>query len=249
MLFKMTLFCSILTCHSLSEVYNSQCGPWIATNPDDGSEVVLDLSCLSSHTTNTTANWTGWGPWANFTTAYYLWSICGNREFCDGENVMMTQTIGAGSDMENCAVVARWNSTEAPQFDSDNGGTWTFLYVNGDEDCGNPRRKLNSRFVCSPGTEYYVDGFGELGQGSCFYQIEVKTQYACIDSTYTCVANNHKGWLNIILVVTSIFVVTIFALMCFKYYKSSQKRIEVANNNYDSITLVEASPNPPYRIM
>eukprot|EP00483_Globobulimina_turgida_P008192 UN08208 len=107
----------------------SQCGPWTVTNPDDGSEVRLDLSCLAGKTFSALDG--------EFTPHHYLYSMCSNRESCKDENVMVAQTLEGDT---TCYILGRWDFTKQPVFSNIDGGSWTFVYDNGDDDCSGPIR-------------------------------------------------------------------------------------------------------------
>ena len=62
-------------------------------------------------------------------------SICTNGEVCAAEQGMVTCIENHPSS--GCQHInARWDSSIKPQHSSADGGTWTFLYNNGDEYAG-----------------------------------------------------------------------------------------------------------------
>eukprot|EP01084_Bolivina_argentea_P270905 460762_1 len=88
------------------------------------------------------------------------------------------------NDPSTCYILGRWDSTKEPAYDNINGGTWTFEYNNGDDDCGNPARTWSPMFVCAPGVKYQVGYVDEI-PNSCFYEVVIKTQFACLGWTTT----------------------------------------------------------------
>ena len=60
----------------------------------------------------------------------YYFSVCSNGVSCDNEDVMVGQDGREGAK-GRCYILARWDSSIQPTYDSSNGGIWTFRYQNG----------------------------------------------------------------------------------------------------------------------
>eukprot|EP01084_Bolivina_argentea_P155691 271319_1 len=158
-------------------VASSQCGNWTVINPDDGSLVTLDLSPLNGITLDIVDT----DPEPH----HYIYSICQNNQHCEGNNVMVKQTVP--SDPNTCYIPGRWDKTKQPEYQNINDGAWTFVYDNGDNDCGNPARTWSPTFVCTPGVIAIAGNVDEI-PNSCFYEVEIKTKFACADWTTTTTA-------------------------------------------------------------
>eukprot|EP01084_Bolivina_argentea_P301767 520697_1 len=149
---------------------SSQC-KWTVFDDDTGQNVVLDLSPLNHKTFDIT----------DAEQHHYYYSVCQNSESCNGNSVMTKQTNNYGND---CYILGRWNSSIQPTYQSINGGTWTFIYLNGESDCGNPVRAWSPTFVCAPDSNYNITNVTEV-PGTCFYQVLIQTKLACADWNWT----------------------------------------------------------------
>eukprot|EP01084_Bolivina_argentea_P258558 435948_1 len=158
----------------LIAVASSQCGPWTVTNPDDGSQVTLDLGPLNGVIMNLTD-----GEDHNIT-----YSVCRNDELCNGEKAMVRQV--PVDDPRYCFILGRWDYSINPEFENINGGTWTFVYDNGDDECGNPVRTWSPLYVCTPGVKYRAGNVTEIA--SCYYEVTIETEFACQNWTTTTTA-------------------------------------------------------------
>lgn len=118
---------------------------------------------------------------------------------------MVAQT--SRTDANACYVLGRWDQTITPTYSDLEGGTWTFRYDNGADDCGNPARTWAPTFVCAPGVEADYQTVSEI-PGSCFYELTVRTQYACTGQSYACPDSDANsglsgGWIFIIILLSA----------------------------------------------
>ena len=58
----------------------------------------------------------------------YYYSVCRNGEECQGETIMANQL---SEDGDICYVLGRWDASISPDYSSENGGTFSFMYENG----------------------------------------------------------------------------------------------------------------------
>lgn len=152
----------------LPVLVKSDCGTWTVSGQ------TLDLHCLSGSSIDAQDN--------EEPPHDYLWSFCENGIRCKDDAVMVAQK----SRTDNaCYVLGRWDKSIAPTYSDLEGGTWTFRYDNGAEDCGNPARTWAPTFVCAPGVVAQYETVSEI-PGSCFYELTVRTQYACVGQSYAC---------------------------------------------------------------
>eukprot|EP01083_Nonionella_stella_P028025 77164_1 len=138
---------------------------------------------------------------------HYSWSICRNGETCKQQDIMVVQRAG-----DLCYILGQWDAAIQPKYEATNGGTWTFIYDNGDTDCGSPARTWSPKLVCTPGT-HWESGIVNEATGSCYYEVEIKTQYACAASQNTgCVSAASSdsslsgGWIFIIILLSGLFL-------------------------------------------
>jgi len=172
----------------------AQCS-WSITD-ENNNQQNLDLSCLKSRMLNT----------GDETNHNYAWSVCTNGNSCNGDQVMVAQTGEAG----DCFILGRWDQTISPSYTSIGGGTWSFQYDNGDTDCGNPARTWAPTFICDRSTEYQVSDATEV-PNSCFYEVTVRTRYACGGGPFTCSGDDDAsglsgGWVFIIILLSALFL-------------------------------------------
>eukprot|EP01084_Bolivina_argentea_P059289 108254_1 len=167
---------------SLLSVVSSQCY-WTVTNPENGLPVTLNLTALQGITLEYLEdNEVEIGP-----QNAYNYTICANKEICydDGEYMMVNQFSGGYYFPIDCFMVGRWDNTIKPVFENINGGTWTFVYDN----VGT--RTWSPKFVCAPDVMYQAGIINEVPVYSCFYELEIRTQFACPEQP--CIFKSENG--------------------------------------------------------
>eukprot|EP01083_Nonionella_stella_P025114 69179_1 len=189
----------ILFLCQMFDAARGDCGPWIVGNK------TLDLSCLETIIIDAVD---GASPPDNHR---YLWSICRDaitNSNCNNDHfVMVTQT--SPNNASQCLYLAQWDQGINPEYMARDGGMWTFQY-----EYGNGSTIWAPTFVCSPETKYQI---GTVIQDSRFYQIEIKTKYACIEGSYDCADTSNSASNDtidtIIIVVSPVIVVLV--MVCF----------------------------------
>eukprot|EP01084_Bolivina_argentea_P238264 400293_1 len=225
--------------YALLTIAYSQCGPWTVTNPEDGSQVTLDLTCLQGHTFDAVDT--------DSEPHHYHYSVCSNGQSCKGDGVMVQQTVP--SDTATCYIIGRWDSNKEPEFENINGGTWTFVYDNGDDDCGNPARTWSPKYVCDASTNYEIGNVNEIpNPGSCFYEVEIKTKYACTGQTFPCFEEDGSsglsgGWLFIIIFVGAVFLYCVVGYIIMGTTVNKAGGLGDFSNNIPQKTLWVALPS------
>merc|ERR1719203_209420 len=176
---------------SIYRTANAQC-KWDSFYP--GGSSTLDLSCAVGKELTTTDS----------EGHTYLFTICKNGESCSGQNVMVEQKNANG----DCWTLGKWDSSIQPTYSLANGGMFTFEFANGDNDCGDPARTWVPTFRCDS-SEFVIDQVTEIS-GTCRYEVEIHTKYACADNTECSGAPSNLedaldglsgGWIFIIIFV------------------------------------------------
>ena len=80
-------------------------------------------------------------------------------------------------DPSMCWVLGRYDSSIIPSYSTDSNESWTFEYMNGATDCGNPARTWMITFQCQKGVKYKTSTVTE--PGTCLYDATIYTEYAC----------------------------------------------------------------------
>ena len=129
----------------------------------------------------------------------FTFSICNNDQICQNEPVMVSAIDVRDPDF--CYIIARWDDSIQPQYNTSiiNTDQWTFTYQNGDADCGPPTpRTWIPTFICS-NSETMMGEVTEVGGlGSCIYEVDIFTRYACSNyTTNPCIWNDNGKTLNL----------------------------------------------------
>ena len=61
----------------------------------------------------------------------YIYSICNNLWSCPDYQQKEAMVIQKDLEYDFCYILGRWNATIQPQYSSNNGGEWKFIYDNG----------------------------------------------------------------------------------------------------------------------
>eukprot|EP00486_Rosalina_sp_Unknown_P006564 CAMPEP_0201569996 /NCGR_PEP_ID=MMETSP0190_2-20130828/12025_1 /ASSEMBLY_ACC=CAM_ASM_000263 /TAXON_ID=37353 /ORGANISM="Rosalina sp." /LENGTH=280 /DNA_ID=CAMNT_0047993021 /DNA_START=31 /DNA_END=873 /DNA_ORIENTATION=+ len=133
---------------------------------------------------------------------------------------MVSQTMQ--NDASICTVIANYDSTISPRFsDEDSEGVWDFTFQNGDKcdenDPDSNSRELFLTFLCNEGAgDYNVVEAGETYKGSCSYEIQIETKWACPDQVYTeDTTSLSGGWIFLIILFSGIFAYFLFGwILC-----------------------------------
>eukprot|EP00484_Ammonia_sp_Unknown_P001567 CAMPEP_0197021690 /NCGR_PEP_ID=MMETSP1384-20130603/2635_1 /TAXON_ID=29189 /ORGANISM="Ammonia sp." /LENGTH=313 /DNA_ID=CAMNT_0042449577 /DNA_START=17 /DNA_END=958 /DNA_ORIENTATION=- len=133
-----------------------------------GTTRTLDLRPLQNIALNTTDG----------ISHEYVFTVCENGVQCGsgGDSVMTCQ--------QSEYILGRWDASVLPSWSSENGGTWSFAYRNGDTDCGNPARTWAPTFVCNEHVHHSIGEVSEVA-GSCYYRVTIETMFACPNFTTT----------------------------------------------------------------
>ena len=143
---------------------NSQCS-WTATD-NNGDIQTLDLSCLQKEGALKTQD----------AEAHdYEFSVCANALSCKDDQVMVSQE-GTGGAAGQCFIIGRFEASFQPTVTDELGGSWSFSYPNGDDDCSNTRT-WNPVFKCDDAVEHQVGQVTE--SDSCIYDVVIYTR-VCI---------------------------------------------------------------------
>eukprot|EP01084_Bolivina_argentea_P308429 533336_1 len=119
----------------------------------------------------------------------YFYSICRNEAgSCNDGDPLMTRQI-ANSDAGLCYEIGRWNPDIRPTYD-EYYFAWEFEY-NGGLCIPSLNRSWAPTFICNPNVELLWGTVTELF-GSCRYQLQLQTRYACSDWTTTTEAPNDE---------------------------------------------------------
>jgi len=177
----------------LSTTY-AQC-KW-TVDDGNGGTVTLDLSPLSGKTIHASDTEDGGHD--------YAWSVCTNSQSCDGDTVMVAQRPASSSD-DACYILGRWDASIEPTYDA-SAGTFAFKYDNGATDCGFPARTWAPTLKCQCGTAAsFTGGVKEL-PGSCYYEVEIGSKYACNGGCPDEESGLSGGWVFVIILISGLLV-------------------------------------------
>eukprot|EP01084_Bolivina_argentea_P077918 141388_1 len=151
----------------------------------------------------------------------YFYTPCNNNVFCNYTYINKTDYVMVGhrrynDPLHTCnAANAQWDNGRLQPMYDDNTQTWTFIYTNGDDLwCWDKllnqtvNRTMELNFICSHNlnTEYSVLFVGEIETGSCYYQMMIETELACISNPS--INNNNNQWSG-----GSVFLMVIIIVM------------------------------------
>lgn len=101
-------------------------------------------------------------------------------------DIMVRQEYADQNVSNGCWPIGRWDPNIRPTLDTTLGNdAWTFIYNNGDDDCGNPRRTWIPTFICDETENAVMGEITETPPGSCTYLVIIRTRYACANFTTT----------------------------------------------------------------